>query len=177
MESAIVILGAAVWAGGRPSPALARRIGYGLAAARRWPEAPVFCSGGVGRHGPSEARVMADRLIAGGIAPERVALDELSTDTLENVVAAAAFLRGRGLSRVILCTDGYHQPRARMMLRALGVTAAPPPALPVPRALGLEWWRMALREGAAYPYDAAIMLWRRRALLREVEARSVQSAL
>jgi len=43
-DAAIVIFGAAVWPGGRASPALARRVGYGLAAARARPGCPVFCS-------------------------------------------------------------------------------------------------------------------------------------
>ena len=173
MSRLIVILGAAVWPGGRPSPALVRRIGYGHAAALRWPEAPVLCSGGLGRHGPSEARVMADALERRGVAPERLRLDEASTDTLQNVVAAAAALRAHDLSRLVVCTDGYHLPRARMMLSLLGVASEPPP-VDVTGTPGPELRRMRLRELAAYPYDALAVALRRKALLREIEARSVR---
>ena len=42
----IVIFGAANRRDGEPSAALLRRIGYGLAAAREFPAAPILCSGG-----------------------------------------------------------------------------------------------------------------------------------
>ena len=45
---AIVIFGAAARADGRPSPALARRIGYGLEAATDLRHAPILCSGAAG---------------------------------------------------------------------------------------------------------------------------------
>ena len=165
-DAAIVIFGAAVWPGGRASPALARRVGYGLAAARARPGCPVFCSGGLGRHGPSEARVMADLLQAAGVDPGRLVLDEHSCDTLENVIAALGFLRARGLGRAIICTDAYHLPRVAMMLALLGVRSEPGP-IGAGRggAQRGEWWRMSAREVLAYPYDLALVLLRRREIL------------
>lgn len=146
----------------------------GRAAAEAWPDAPIFCTGGLGRHAPSEARLMADTLQAAGVPPARLFLDEHSTDTLENVVAAAGFLKGRGLAAAIACTDDYHLPRVAMMLGAFGVTALPPPGLSAHRSRGARRLRMQLREAAAYPYDAAIILWRGRALRRTVAAASVR---
>src|SRR5687767_6924182 len=83
----IVIFGAAVLPGGRPSPSLLRRIGYGRAAAALHPDAKVLCSGGVGRHGPSEASLMVGQLIADGVAEDRLIPDDASLDTLQSVVA------------------------------------------------------------------------------------------
>ncbi|WP_300573354.1 YdcF family protein [Phenylobacterium sp.] len=165
-DAAIVIFGAAVWPGGRASPALARRVGYGLAAAHARPGSPVFCSGGLGRHGPSEARVMADLLQAGGVDPGRLVLDEQSRDTLENVIAALGFLRARRLSRAIICTDAYHVPRVAMMLALLGVKSEPGP-MGAGRGAARrgEWWRMSAREVLAYPYDLVLVLARRREIL------------
>lgn len=172
MSAVIVILGAAVWPGGRASPALARRIGYGLQAARTWPEAPIFCSGGLGVHPPSEAAVMAERLRHGGVAPDRIVLDEDSRDTLENVVAAAVFMRRRGFSRAIVCTDAYHAPRARMIFGLLGLASetGPVPAGGAGMARA-EWRRMVAREWLAYPYDLLIT-WLRRSELRAIVSRS-----
>ncbi|MBA4793829.1 MAG: YdcF family protein [Phenylobacterium sp.] len=166
MSVAIVILGAAVWPGGAASPALARRIGYGLEAAGRWPDAPIFCSGGVGDHPPSEAAVMAAHLGRCGIASERIVLDEDSRDTLENVVAAATFMRRSGLSRAVVCTDAYHVPRARMIFGQLGLEAEAGPVMPAGRGMAPgEWRRMVARERLAYPYDFAVTWLRRRELL------------
>jgi uncharacterized SAM-binding protein YcdF (DUF218 family) len=166
-SSAIVIFGAAVRADGQPSPSLARRIGYGLHASRET-TAPILCSGAAGRHGPSEASVMAAELKREGVPPERVVLDEESRDTLQSVLAAARFLTARGLSRCIVCSDAYHVPRIRLLLAALGVRTQ---VGPVPRgpAGGRRYWlRMVLREALAIPYDLAIVLTRRRSLLARV---------
>jgi len=165
-DAAIVIFGAAVWPGGRASPALSRRVGYGLAAARARPDCPIFCSGGLGRHAPSEARVMADLLQAEGVDPARLILDEHSRDTLENIIAALGFLRARSLSRAIICTDGYHVPRVAMMFALLGVKSEPGPIRTGRgEARRREWWRMSAREVLAYPYDLVLVLARRREIL------------
>lgn len=168
---AIVIFGAAVRADGRASPSLARRTGYAAHAARIHPAAPVFCSGAPGRAPRSEASVMAELLDGHGIERGRLVLDEASEDTLQSVVAAARFVRGQGLAGCLVCTDTYHVPRVRMMLRALGVPSAPGP-LAAGRAgtRRRDWWRMHLREAAAYPYDWAVIRIRRRELLALIAA-------
>jgi uncharacterized SAM-binding protein YcdF (DUF218 family) len=163
---AIVIFGAAVRADGRPSPALARRIGYGLRAAAATPDAPILCSGAVGCEGPSEASVMAKALTARGVDPARIVLDEESRDTLQSAVAAARFVRTRRLSGVIACSDRYHLPRIRLLLAALGVASVAGPLEPGRAGTRLRHWiRMRLREALAIPYDLAIVLVRRRAFL------------
>ena len=169
--SAIVIFGAAVRPDGRPSPTLARRIGYGLDAAALWPDAPILCSGAAGRAGPSEASVMARILAARGVAQARLVLDEASRDTLQSVVAAARFARARGAARCVICSDRYHQPRIRLLLGALGVRTAPGPLAPGRGGAPLRHWtRMRLREGVAIPYDLALVLAKRRSLLAELAA-------
>lgn len=168
---AIVIFGEAVRPGGRPSPSLARRIGYGHAAAQALPEAPILCSGGVGRHGPSEASVMAERLAALGVDPARLVLDEASLDTLQSVIATARFVRGQGLAGCVVCSDRYHLPRIRLLLGALGVATAAGPLAPGRGGVPLRHWtRMRLREGLAIPYDFGLVLAKRRRLLAEIEA-------
>jgi vancomycin permeability regulator SanA len=166
---AIVIFGAAVLADGRPSPSLLRRIGYGLTAAGEHPNAPILCSGGIGRAGPSEASIMAEVLRRRGVTPDRLALDEASLDTLQSVIAAARFVRQWGADGVIVCSDRYHLPRIRLMLGALGVATAAGPTTP-----GLDgthpryWTRMHLREALAIPYDLGIVLARRREFMTAI---------
>jgi uncharacterized SAM-binding protein YcdF (DUF218 family) len=166
---AIVIFGAAVRPDGRPSPALARRIGYGRQAAAAWPEAPVLCSGAVGRAGPSEASVMAVRLLEQGVSADRIALDEVSRDTLQSTVAAAQFVRRHGLAGCVVCSDGYHTPRIRMLLGLLGVrTVSLRPGRGRGGAGRRQWLRMAVREAFAIPYDLAVVLFRRAELLAQI---------
>lgn len=166
---AIVIFGAAVRPDGRPSPSLLRRIGYGLKAAHAYPKAPIFCSGGVGRAGPSEASIMARVLRGQGVTADRLVLDEASRDTLQSVIAAARHLRRSGRDGLIVCSDGYHQPRIRLMLGVLGVaTEAGPNARGPAGARLTTWLRMCLREALAIPYDLAIVIARRREFLGKI---------
>ena len=95
--------------------ALLRRIGYGLEAAREHPDAPILCSGGGLRVGPSEASLMAELLCRDGIGDERLILDEASRNTLENCAAAAAEAARGGHPYVVACSDGYHLPRIRTL--------------------------------------------------------------
>ncbi len=99
---------------------------------------------------------MADLLIEAGIAPTRIALDQRSRDTMENVVAAAAFIRAEGLEGAVVCTDGYHAPRCRMLLRALGVASRTGPISKGYVGTRSHRLRMVAREVLAYPYDWAL---------------------
>jgi len=144
------VFGAAVRPTGLPSPALAHRIAYAVAAARRYPHADLFCTGGVGEHGASEASVMA-RLIGTAIDPDRLHLDEASGDTLQQVRAAAAFAKAHGYRGAVACTDRYHQPRVRMLFALAGVRCR---GLAVDHAgSGRYLRRMRAREALAIPYD------------------------
>ena len=167
----IVVFGAAVRPDGTPSPSLARRIAYAARAAEAHPDAPILCSGASDGRGPSEASVMAGVLTARGVSPERLVLDEASVDTLQSVIAAARLVRLRGLGGCIACSDRYHIPRIRLLLGALGVASAPGPLAPGRAGVGWRAWAfMRLREAAAIPYDLAIVLVRRRALLAAIAA-------
>lgn len=163
----IAIFGAAVLPQG-PSPSLLRRIGYGAEATRANPQARVLCSGARGRFGPSEASVMVERLLAAGVAADRLIVDEASLDTLQSVTIAARWARRLEASRIVVCSDAYHVPRIRLMLGVLGVATEPGPRLPGRGGASLpHWLRMTLREGLAIPYDLAIVIARRRELAAE----------
>ena len=90
--------------------------------------------------------------------------DEESRDTLQSVLAAHRLARRQGHPEVVVCSDGYHVPRIRLMLGALGVAtrSGPAPAGRYEASPG-HTIRMALREAVAIPYDLAIVLARRRA--------------
>jgi uncharacterized SAM-binding protein YcdF (DUF218 family) len=161
----IVIFGAAVGPDGRASPALLRRIGYGLEAARQNPDAPILCSGGVCRPGPSEASLMAEELVRRGVDPGRLILDEVSLDTVQNVAAAVAHVEAGGHPFVVVCSDGYHLPRIQMLLRLAGVDSRPGPFRRGPAGAPVAaWLGMSLREGLAIPHNLALVLARRRRL-------------
>jgi uncharacterized SAM-binding protein YcdF (DUF218 family) len=154
----IVIFGAAVRPGGRPSTTLHRRVEAAVAFGARF-TAPLFVpTGAVGRFGPSEASVMARLLESRGVPPGRILLEETGTDTLSSARAVVRLLRAReGAATVFAASSIYHLPRCVVLLRILGVrarAAGPPFVTAGSRWITrCYWW---LREAAALPYDAAL---------------------
>lgn len=108
---AIVVAGCRVLPSGEPSAALARRaaLAHTLFEEGRAPR--VVFTGGVGRHGPSEASVAAAHAVSLGLPPAAVMLEERSTSTRENAEYAARILGAD--ARVLVVTDAYHVFRAR----------------------------------------------------------------
>jgi len=154
----IVIFGAVVRPDGGPSASLLRRIGYGFEAAQAHPDAPVLCSGGVCRPGPSEASIMARVLTERGLPPERLILDEASLSTLDNVAATVRQVEAGGHPYVIACSDAYHLPRVQLLLALHGVQSQPwPCAERAPFGHGVA---MSLRECLAVPHNLARLVAR-----------------
>jgi uncharacterized SAM-binding protein YcdF (DUF218 family) len=149
----VVIFGAAVRPGGRPSATLRRRVEAAAAFAARF-AAPVFVpTGAVGRFGPSEASVMRGLLLQHGVAAERILLDESGTDTLSSARAVARILRSRELTdTVFVASSAFHLARCVMLLRMFGVSAR---AAGPPWVRAGPWWAYWwIREALALPYDA-----------------------
>ena len=148
-----MIFGAAVRPGGRPSLTMQARVraafSCGGIAAHYMP------TGGVGRHGPSEASIMAALLRELGVPPDHIRLEDTATDTLSSAVACARLL-GTRPGPVRVASSGYHLPRCVLLMRMAGIRATA--CLPPPPGRWVWYWR--LRECAALPYDAALMAWR-----------------
>jgi vancomycin permeability regulator SanA len=144
MKTAI-ILGAAVCPTG-PSPTLLRRKLHGATLYHTGQVSKLVVCGGIGKHPPSEARVMADILIGAGIPEAVIVLEALSTSTGENIANAKALI---AQEPVVIVTDWYHGPRALLIARRAGLratTSAPP-------LKGARLWpqlKGALREIPAY---------------------------
>lgn len=144
-----VVLGAAVWPGGVASPTLRRRAEE---AARLWLEGQVRLvvgCGGVGRHGPSEAEVIQAICVGLGVPAAAVLVESRSTTTEQNLMYARPLLTAAGGGRIVIVTDRYHLPRARLVARRLGLDAGGAwPHVPGPLTARRVW--LWLREGGAY---------------------------
>ena len=77
-----VIFGAAVLAGGKPSGSLSRRVEGALELASDVRPRVFLATGGVGRSGPAEARVIHDLLVAAGAQEGEIVVEDQATDTL-----------------------------------------------------------------------------------------------
>ena len=80
------------------------------------------------------------------------------------MLACSVLLRARGYrGAVAVASSGYHLPRCLVLMRLAGwrVVRVPPPQVPAARSLLRRWfWR--LREVAALPWDALLLVLRRR---------------
>ena len=142
---AILVLGCRVEPDGTPSPALARRIDAAVALWR--PGDLLIGTGGPGPDHPPEGAVIAAEARRRGLPEDAVRAETASRSTWENVRLALPLAEGRPL---LLVTDGFHVPRARMIARRLGQRAEARPCAP---GAALRRWRGALREVPAYVKD------------------------
>ena len=160
----VVIFGAAVRTGGRPSAALQHRIDGALQWVQNHPSAMIMPTGGVGDAGPSEAVAIKHALMASGVKASRIVLEPTGRDTLESVRRCDAILQKRGdCGRVVICTSTYHQVRCAMLFRLLGYKAITP-KVPntMDRLARSSYAKLLIKEAIATPYDAALLLLRGR---------------
>ena len=116
----IVVLGARV-NGSVPSGSLRNRIRVGAEYLRDNPQTIAVLSGAQGSGEEiSEARCMYDNMVAAGIDPARLILEEQSTDTAENLRNSRALIP-EGAS-VGLVTNNFHIFRALALARNQGWT-------------------------------------------------------
>ncbi len=117
---AVIVLGARVEADGEPSRALRQRVETAAAYLQANPDAIAVASGGQGADEPvSEAACIREALIAAGIAPERIRLEDRSATTAENLAFSRALLDAQGDS-VGIVTNNYHVWRAVALARRAG---------------------------------------------------------
>ncbi len=115
----IIVLGAAVWQGGRPSPALRRRVLYAVDLFNQGKGRQLLLTGGVGRHPPSEAEVMRHVALVAGVSLGCLVLEEQGTSTFSSAIYCHHMMRQHGWSSALIVTDRYHLPRAQLTFRQL----------------------------------------------------------
>ncbi|MFF2908034.1 ElyC/SanA/YdcF family protein [Paenibacillus sp. NPDC057934] len=109
---AIVILGYALADDGTMKETLIERLKSGLAVANKYPNSKIIVTGGVPKQGVTEADAMSQWLIAQGVNPNRIILENKSTDTVENGLFSTAILEKEGLKDVTIVTSASHIRRA-----------------------------------------------------------------
>jgi uncharacterized SAM-binding protein YcdF (DUF218 family) len=77
--------------------------------------------------GPAEAQAMRDFLVAQGVRPSDLLLEDHSRSTYENALYCRALLEEHKTAAVVLVTDAAHMPRASRCFRAQGVEVVEAP--------------------------------------------------
>lgn len=120
---AIIVLGAAVRKG-EPSPAFAGRIRHGIELWKRGLASKLIFTGGLGHDGIIPEAEVARRVAeAGGIPPDAILVETVSTKTWENFTEAARLMQASGLRSAVIVSDPYHLLRARVMAENAGIDA------------------------------------------------------
>ncbi len=144
-----VLLGCRVYDSG-PSLMLRTRLDAAYEYLAAHPQAKCVLSGGQGEDEPvSEARSMFEALIARGIDPARLILEERSRTTEENLRYSAELIKEQGLPEgMALITNEYHARRAQLFAAAADVPAcyavsAASPRIMLPTYFVREIWGIA----------------------------------
>jgi uncharacterized SAM-binding protein YcdF (DUF218 family) len=125
---AIIVLGAAQY-DGRPSPVLQDRLDHALELYEA-DLAPTIVLTGGRQAGDrfTEATAGYNYLRDRGVPDEALLKEVDGTSTWESLAASARFLIARGLTRVVLVTDGYHAKRVGAIADELGLEASVSPS-------------------------------------------------
>ncbi len=147
----LIVLGAGL-NGSVPSLSLYYRLNAALAFLEAHPGADAVLSGGQGDgEDMTEAQAMQRWLVARGVTPERLLLEETSTSTEENLRNSFALLRERGgdMDRIAVLSADYHLYRARTLAGEMGVPVSVVSAPTEMFTLRLNYF---IREGFASVY-------------------------
>lgn len=138
---AIVVLGAAQY-DGYPSPDLKARLDH---AYQLWTDrlasTMVVTGGRVPGDPYSEASVGAGYLAHRGVPPSHILWETQGRDSWQSLASAAAFLKERHITRVLLVSDPFHDERISLMSRELGLNPLVSPTRTSP-----------IRGNAVWPY-------------------------
>jgi vancomycin permeability regulator SanA len=138
---AVVVFGAAQY-NGRPSPVLRARLDHAVELFERGFADRVVVTGGR-RPGDrfTEATASARYLSLKGISDRSILRVVSGTNSWQSLASAANELKKRGMTDVLLVSDGFHNARITAMAKELGLAAhaSPSPTSPISGAEKLPY--------------------------------------
>jgi uncharacterized SAM-binding protein YcdF (DUF218 family) len=146
----IVVLGAQVLPGGRPSRTLEVRTHHAGELYERGLADLLLPTGGEGEHPPGEAVVMSGILREMGVPEAAILREDTARSTWESALRVAEIARRRGVVEVLVVTDPLHCIRTVASFVRVGLRAAAEPVYSSPM-WHKEWSRRGqfLRESGA----------------------------
>ncbi|WZL81446.1 ElyC/SanA/YdcF family protein [Vallitaleaceae bacterium 9-2] len=116
----ILVLGAAVWGGTRPSPMLQDRLDKGIELYNQGASPRMLMSGDHGGQYYDEVNVMKNYAMDAGIEDSHIFMDHAGFSTYESMIRAKEVFE---VDSVIIVTQGYHLSRALYVANELGLEA------------------------------------------------------
>jgi len=102
---AALVLGFALDESGRAQPEMVGRVEHAALLERRGVVTRLVLSGGAARGGHTEASVMRDLALQGGVPADALMLEEAARSTIENFACARPILERLGARRVLVMTE------------------------------------------------------------------------
>lgn len=121
-DATVIILGCGI-KGDNPSLMLRQRIDAAEDYLKAHPELKAICTGGQGPgENLSEGDCIKRELVAAGISPDRLYVEDRSTSTSENLAYALEIIRAEGLcEELIIVSHEFHLYRACHMAARMGL--------------------------------------------------------
>jgi len=150
-----VVLGTQVLPGGKPSRTLDARVRHAarLHAAGRVDR--VLVTGGVGKHPPSEAEVMARILREEGVPGEAVRLEDEAESTWDSARLVTDLAAEEGVAEALVVTDPLHCVRTVAAFRRAGLIAWAEPVYSSPM------WRVPWLRRGQFLRESGALVWYR----------------
>jgi vancomycin permeability regulator SanA len=117
---AVVVLGARVYADGRPSDALADRVRTGCRLYLDGLARKLILSGGPGDGPVTEPQAMKKMAVQCGVRPDDILLDERGLNTQATVRNTEAIFSELHASRILVVSHFYHLPRIKLAYQREG---------------------------------------------------------
>jgi len=121
------VLGARVEKDGRLGLSYQNRIDRAVELVKQGWSEHLLVTGGHGESGSIESLAARAQAVRQGVNLDRIAVEEMSHTTWENLYFARDVMQLRGWRTCLVVTDSYHMPRSLTMARELGLDASPAP--------------------------------------------------
>lgn len=119
-RSVAIVFGAGLRPDGTPSPFLQQRLDLALDLFDQHRVRALLVTGDNGTSSHDEPKAMRDYLVAHGVPPLDVVVDDAGFSTYDSCYRAKAVF---GVKDAVLVSQGYHLPRAVFTCRRLGIDA------------------------------------------------------
>ncbi|MBI3731350.1 MAG: YdcF family protein [Burkholderiales bacterium] len=120
---AAIVLGASVWKD-KPSPVFAERIKHGIRLYKNGQVHYLIFTGGLSEGDTlSESAAARQYAVEQGIPAEKILIEEISTNTFQNLVQACKLMPTHQLHKVMIVSDPLHMRRAMTMAGELHINA------------------------------------------------------
>jgi uncharacterized SAM-binding protein YcdF (DUF218 family) len=151
----VVVLGAQVLPGGRPSPTLEVRTRHAGELYVRGLADLLVPTGGQGEHPPGEAVVMSGILREMGVPEAAIMREDTARSTWESAVRVAEIAHRRCISEVLVVTDPLHCVRTVASFSRVGLLAVAEPVYSSPM------WRKKWSRRGQFVRESGALVWYR----------------